>query len=97
MQIKNLLDKIDNYRQEEIKEKQKKETLQKLKSQKNDTISISPKAKLFATILKEAKNAPEVRIAKIEKLKEQIHTGQYHPDPQKIAQKILEEDHQLWD
>ncbi|MDQ7033053.1 MAG: flagellar biosynthesis anti-sigma factor FlgM [Desulfonauticus sp.] len=99
MEIKNILSQLTNYKQEKIENKVQLKTQKNTSKQESggDTISISAKGRLFASLINEAHNAPEVRTEKIESLKEQIKQGQYHPDPQKIAEKILAEDKELLD
>ncbi|MDI3473372.1 MAG: negative regulator of flagellin synthesis FlgM [Thermotogaceae bacterium] len=59
--------------------------------EKDSSVEITGKVKLIS-ILKKAKEIPEVREELVMKLKESIENGTYQIDPEKIARKILGEE-----
>lgn len=61
------------------------------KVEKDSSVEIGGKVELIS-ILKKAKEIPEVREELVMKLKESIENGTYQIDPEKIARKILGED-----
>jgi anti-sigma28 factor (negative regulator of flagellin synthesis) len=46
-------------------------------------------ADLLATALRQAKRAPGVRVELVARYKRLIERGRYHPDPQKIAERMI--------
>lgn len=58
---------------------------------KEDQINISNEAKEVQFALSKIKSTEEIRTKKIEKIKEEIKTGTYEINGQKIAEKILED------
>jgi len=95
MEIKNVLDKVKAFEQEQI-EKQKKSSSPKKSSSTADKVSLSQEAKLYAKALNVARQSPEERSEKIAVLKEQIANNTYQPDAQKIAEKLVKEELDLW-
>lgn len=66
------------------------ETPQKTKGeQAGDRAELSDKAQLFQKACEVAFNAPEVRKDLVEQIKKKIDEGSYSPEPEKIAEKIL--------
>lgn len=57
---------------------------------KEDQINISDKAKEVQFGLSKLKDVEEIRTEKVETIKEQIKTGTYNIDGEKIAEKMLE-------
>lgn len=57
---------------------------------KEDQINISDKAKEVQFGLSKLKDVEEIRTEKIETIKEQIKTGTYNIDGEKIAERMLE-------
>lgn len=55
-----------------------------------DRVSLSSAARLHTTAHTEASNAPEVRQAKVDSIKERIAAGTYSPDAKQIARKLVE-------
>lgn len=56
---------------------------------KKDKLSISDTAKYFQLAFKAAKNSPDIRIEKVEKIKEQIESGTYNVSAEEVAKKML--------
>ncbi|MBT8763794.1 flagellar biosynthesis anti-sigma factor FlgM [Desulfohalobiaceae bacterium Ax17] len=96
MEIKNILTGIQTYKQTKIEKEEKPLSKKQHSISTEDKVSLSSTAKLYKTGLDTAKQSPEVRLEKIQELKEKIEAGDYHPDEQKIAQKILEDEMDLW-
>jgi len=55
----------------------------------HDKINISSKVKMFQDIKQAAIDAPEIRIEKVEDVRQKIDTGIYRPDYTIIADKLL--------
>ncbi|MDQ7833493.1 MAG: flagellar biosynthesis anti-sigma factor FlgM [Desulfovibrionaceae bacterium] len=55
----------------------------------SDTVTLSGNAKLFSQAVRDAQNAPEVRVERVAELKAQVESGEYQPDSHKIAEKML--------
>ncbi|WP_461210506.1 flagellar biosynthesis anti-sigma factor FlgM [Desulfocurvus sp. DL9XJH121] len=58
----------------------------------SDSVRISDEGKLFGEALTAAQNTADVRQQKVDRLKELVDSGQYEPDLQRTAAKIVEED-----
>lgn len=57
-----------------------------------DSVKISGEAKLFGKAMETARNTPDVRQEKVNRLKAQVESGEYEPNLQRTAAKIVEED-----
>ena len=57
-----------------------------------DRVSLSPEGRLRTEAFTSAMNAPDVRAAKVAELKARVESGQYTPDSNAIAQKLLAEE-----
>jgi negative regulator of flagellin synthesis FlgM len=55
----------------------------------SDTVTLSGNAKLFSQAVRDAQNAPDVRVNRVAELKAQVESGEYQPDSRKIAEKML--------
>jgi len=66
----------------------------KLKSQgaSGDKVSVSSDAKLVAEAAKIASDSPDVRVDRVEQLRQQVQSGNYTPNSRLIAQKLVESD-----
>ena len=62
----------------------------KSQSSTGDRVSVSEDAKLVAEAAKRANESPDVRVDRVEALKAQVQSGNYTPDPRKIAQKLVD-------
>lgn len=60
-------------------------------SSRNDMVSISEQGKDFQTALKAAREAPDIRIDKVEKIKQQMQEDKYDVSGQEVAGKIVDE------
>lgn len=56
---------------------------------KSDKVEISSSAREFQLAMQALKDIPEVRSEKVKELKEEINSGTYKPDAEKIAEHIL--------
>ncbi|MDL2273050.1 flagellar biosynthesis anti-sigma factor FlgM [Oscillospiraceae bacterium OttesenSCG-928-G22] len=59
-------------------------------TQSRDQLSLTESGKLFASALKEAAAAPEVREDLVSELKSKIESGDYRVDADAIAEKMLQ-------
>ena len=66
----------------------KKITPQDTKIKHKDDLKISETAKYFQLAFKAAKDAPDIRTEKVEKIKAQIDAGTYNVSAQEVASKI---------
>ncbi len=60
-----------------------------------DRISLSEEAKVRTVTLNAANQAPDVRKAKLNAIRERVAAGEYAVDSRTIAQRLLEEESQL--
>ena len=56
-----------------------------------DKLEISTTAKYFQTALKAAKDSPDIRTEKVEKIKAQIESGTYNVSAEEVAKKMMAE------
>ncbi|NBI07372.1 flagellar biosynthesis anti-sigma factor FlgM [Senegalia massiliensis] len=61
------------------------------KVDKKDQFIISDQGKMIQKAVKMAKDSPDIRKEKIEKIKTQMKNGNYNIDSKLVAQKILED------
>ena len=66
----------------------KKAAPQDTKMKERDNLNISETAKYFQLAYQAAKDAPDVRTEKVEKIKAQIDSGTYNVSAQEVASKI---------
>lgn len=59
---------------------------------RGDSVNFSSEARLFSSGVSAAQSAPDVRQAKVDELRALVESGQYEPDLQKTAAKLVEED-----
>ncbi len=60
-----------------------------------DRVILSPEARLCDTALQTAKNAPDIRREKVERLRQQVKDQTYKPDIKKAATNLLRDDLEL--
>lgn len=83
----NNIDKImQAYRKQEVNKGHSKTN----KVSKNDELSLSSTARDYQFALNVIKNVPDIRQEKVDAIKEQIRTGTYVINADKIVEKILE-------
>jgi negative regulator of flagellin synthesis FlgM len=58
---------------------------------KKDELKLSDKAMDYGIALKKLKDVPEIRMDKVKKIQDEIKTGVYKPDGEKIAEKMFQE------
>lgn len=101
MDIKKILGGANPYVQSKVEKGESSEATAKTgkakakaKSQSSagDRVSVSSDAKLVAEAAKAAQEAPDVRVDKVEALRAQVQSGSYNPDPQRIAEKMVQSD-----
>ena len=56
-----------------------------------DTVELSSRAKDVSKARAEVDRAPDIRTERVESLKEKVNSGEYKVDPDKVAQKIVDE------
>jgi flagellar biosynthesis anti-sigma factor FlgM len=61
----------------------------KMSSSGNDLVTVSDKAQIYQNLIQKAKELPSVREEKVKNLAEQLANGDFQPDTQKIAEKLL--------
>ncbi|MDR7856925.1 flagellar biosynthesis anti-sigma factor FlgM [Tissierella sp.] len=84
------INKLDNVFQVYNKNAGVKNVKSDKASQEKDQIKISERAVEFQFALQKIKDVEEIRMDKVEFIKNQIETGTYEIDGQKIAEKMLE-------
>ncbi|HHX61557.1 MAG TPA: flagellar biosynthesis anti-sigma factor FlgM [Epulopiscium sp.] len=62
-----------------------------VKTSEKDKLEISATAKDFQTALKAAKNSPDIRTEKVEKIKAQMASGTYNVSAEEVAKKMMAE------
>lgn len=97
MQIKNTLDQLGAYKQEQLE----KNTTQEKKSaqtnpRQNDQVKLSSRAQNLNKAMRLAQESPEIRAEKVGQLKTEVVSGNYQPDSRQIAEKLVQEDIDLW-
>ena len=98
MDIKKILGGSNPYVQSKVEKGDDSEAVAKAKakaksqSSSGDRVSVSSDAKLVAEAAKAAMESPEVRVDRVEALRAQVQSGNYNPDPRRIAQKLVESD-----
>ena len=97
MQIKNTLDQLGFYKQEQLEKNttQEKKPSQDI-SQSNDQVKLSSKAQNLNKAMRLAQESPEIRAEKVGQLKMDVASGKYNPDTRQIAEKLVQEDLDLW-
>ena len=98
MEIKNTLQKLaDPYRtQIENTPREGRANTQAAEAQpKGDRVSLSPEALLRTEAYSAAMNAPDVRAAKVNDIKERVASGEYKVDAKNIAAKLLQSETDL--
>ncbi|QJB57369.1 flagellar biosynthesis anti-sigma factor FlgM [Pseudodesulfovibrio sp. zrk46] len=85
--------KIDGNRPADQAKKVQESTSEKGSSA--DRVVLSSEARLRGASLQTAKEAPDVRREKIERLKQQVKAGTYQPDVKKAAANLIRDDLQL--
>jgi negative regulator of flagellin synthesis FlgM len=100
MDIKNIYAGISQYQTAQIDKKKVSGTPNTQGKDKGesstDTITLSNRGKLLQTSTEAAKESSGTRAEKIQELKKQIDSGEYTPQPRKIAQGIIQEEIDLW-
>lgn len=98
MDIKKILGGSNPYIQSKVEKGDGAEAAAKAKariksqSSSGDRVSVSSDAKLVAEAAKTAMESPDVRVDRVEALRAQVQSGNYNPDPRRIAQKLVESD-----
>ena len=99
MDIKKILGGVSPYAQNKVEQGEetgatarlaKAKAKAKDSSSTGDRVSVSQDAKLVAEAAKLAGESPDVRVDRVEALKAQVQSGNYIPDPRKIAQKLVD-------
>ncbi len=101
MDIKKILGGVSPYAQNKVEQgeetgtaariaKAKAKAKAKDSSSTGDRVSVSQDAKLVAEAARSANESPDVRVDRVEALKAQVQSGNYTPDPRKIAQKLVD-------
>jgi len=98
MQIKGFPTGIQTYEQSRTdKAKADKGSSQgSSQARSGDKVTLSQGAKLHQTAMQAAGNSDEVRMEKVQDLKERIANGSYQPDARRTAEKMIREDLENW-
>lgn len=98
MVIKNVVGEMNPYANKKVEAKrpqgqqeQVKESVQN-SSQSADRVVLSSEARLRGAALQTAKEAPDVRREKVDRLKQQVKDGTYQPDVKKAAANLIRDD-----
>ncbi len=85
--------KVDTQKQAEVEKAGKVDKAQdvsaRVREDVSDKVSISGEAKLRALAQSALDKLPDVRQEKVDRLSKLIESGQYNPDAEKIAEKML--------
>jgi len=98
MVIKNIVGEQHPYANKKVQSKPQAETQQKAQEsvktsgENADRVVLSSEARLRGTALQTAKEAPDVRREKVERLKRQVQDGTYKPDVKKAAANLIRDD-----
>lgn len=84
------INKLDNIFQVYNKNSGIKKVKSDNRGKDTDELKISEKAIEFQYALQKLKDVEDIRMDKVEYIKEQVQSGSYHVDGKKIAEKILE-------
>lgn len=100
MEIRNVLKNLDPYLKAEQSEAAQSDKARRKADLKRpdagDRASVSPEAKLRAEGYSAALSAPEVRAEAVAAIKAKIASGDYQIDVRNIAEKMLQEESELF-
>ena len=99
MEIKSYLNDIDPYRAKVQQTESKKRELAQAAKQgagSTDKVSLSNEGRLRTEAFYAASNAPEIREAKVEAIREKMANGSYQIDSKKIAARLIAEEPELF-
>ncbi|MFW5791736.1 MAG: flagellar biosynthesis anti-sigma factor FlgM [Desulfohalobiaceae bacterium] len=97
MKITTIIDKLGTYEQQKLEKPGAKEGKgQEAVRKQSDTVTLSSRAKVFSDVQEAVRKAPEIRAEKIADIKARVAAGEYEPDPETIARKLLDEEEGLW-
>jgi len=98
MVIKNIVGEQNPYANKKIETKpssdlqNKSAESAKTSGENADRVVLSSEARLRGAALQTAKDAPDVRREKVERLKKQVQDGTYKPDVKKAAANLIRDD-----
>ncbi|WP_319466162.1 flagellar biosynthesis anti-sigma factor FlgM [uncultured Pseudodesulfovibrio sp.] len=98
MVIKNIVGDMNPYAKKKIGEQRPAEQAQKAAQspktagESADRVVLSSEARLRGAALQTAKDAPDVRREKVDRLKQQVKDGTYKPDVKKAAANLIRDD-----
>lgn len=98
MVIKNIVGDQNPYANKKVDNKPPSDAPQKAQEsttsagENADRVVLSSEARLRGAALQTAKEAPDVRREKVEKLKQQVKDGTYKPDVKKAAANLIRDD-----
>lgn len=67
----------------------KKPPVKDIKTDKKDKLEISDTAKYFQIALKAAKDSPDIRSEKVDRIKAEIEAGTYNVSAEDVAKKMM--------
>jgi len=98
MVIKNIVGEQNPYANKKVETKpsndlqNKSAESAKTSGENADRVVLSSEARLRGAALQTAKDAPDVRREKVERLKKQVQDGTYKPDVKKAAANLIRDD-----
>lgn len=97
MEIKKLYGEVNPYSTQKLQETQRVQQDQPVQAaataqQTGDKVALSPEARLLATTMSAASQAPDVRADKVRDLKAQVQSGTYKPDIKKAAANLIRDE-----
>jgi flagellar biosynthesis anti-sigma factor FlgM len=97
MKIKNnLYGPIRSFENDRVENAPKSGAKSKTTATASDQVTLSAKALDLAKTIQAARENDGVRVEKVAELKQLIESGEYQPDAQKIARRILAEELDFW-
>ncbi len=98
MVIRNIVGDMNPYAKKKVEsqrvtdQQQKAQNTAKNSGETADRVVLSSEAKLRGAALQTAKEAPDVRREKVDRLKQQVKDGTYKPDMKKAAANLIRDD-----
>ncbi len=101
MDIKNIMKGVSPYTQSKVDKGESSDVAARVakaranaqaESASGDRITVSSDARLVAEAARAAEGAPDVRVDRVEELRQRVKAGTYTPDARKIAEKLVQND-----
>jgi negative regulator of flagellin synthesis FlgM len=92
MEITSLAAKLRAYQQKRTTDVKRRSSGENTARTETDQISVSSDGRLRGAAFSAALDAPEVRAAKVERLREEVRNGTFQPNLRKTAENLLRDD-----